>query len=464
MNEVITQLIHELGSKAIITGELIGEKYKTDWSGLEGILPAAVVRASSSEEVSRILKICNHAKQPVVIQGGMTGISGGAVPQEGEIAISLETVSGVLEVDTESMTITVLAGTPLQRIQEAAEAAGLFFPLDMGSRGTCTAGGVVATNAGGNQVIRYGTTRSLVLGLEAVLPDGTIISSLNKMLKNNAGYDLKHLFIGSEGTLGVVTKVVMRLYPKMTSTQTALCALPDFSSVLSLLTHTAATLGGGMTGFEVMWANYYDEVIQTVEQAKSPFQDKYPFYVLVEYKSQANNLDDGNIDDSDHFSNVLFKAIEKGIICDTVLAQSLKEANAFWTIRDGIGELLNTMGPVVNTDISVPISQMKAFIEQLESTLYRRFPTIKLRIFGHLGDSNLHLCAGTGLKQDLDAISATIMGVTGEYKGSVSAEHGIGVLKRQYLHHSRTPEEIALMKTLKKAMDPNNILNPRRVI
>jgi FAD/FMN-containing dehydrogenase len=458
MNDVIAQLTDALGEKSVITGASVSDKYKTDWSGLTGLLPSAVVRASSTEDVSSILEICNSAKQSVVIQGGMTGISGGAVPQEGEIAISLEKMSGIIEVDVDSMTITAHAGTPLQVVQEAADQAGLYLPLDMGSRGTCTVGGVVATNAGGNQVIRYGATRSLVLGLEAVLPDGTIISSLNKMLKNNAGYDLKHMFIGSEGTLGIVTKAVMRLYPKMTSTQTALCALPDFTSVLKLLKKTFSTLGDGITSFEVMWANYYDEVVDTVEQAKSPFAEKHPFYALVEYKSQDR------IHDMEQFSNVLFEAMEDGIISDTTLAQSLKQANVFWTIRDGIGELLTTMGPVVNTDISVPISQMKAFIEQLEPALYEAFPNVKLRIFGHIGDSNLHVCAGTGSADDLDAISALIMGVTGEYKGSVSAEHGIGVLKKKYLHHSRTPEEIALMKTLKSAMDPNGILNSGRVI
>lgn len=458
MKDIIAQLTDALGEKTVITGASISDKYKTDWSGLAGSIPIALIRASSTEDVASTLKICNENKQPVVIQGGLTGISGGAVPQNNEIAISLERMSGVIEIDTDSMTITAHAGTPLQVLQEAAEEVGLCLPLDMGSRGTCTAGGVVSTNAGGNQVIRYGSTRALVLGLEAVLPDGTIISALNKMLKNNAGFDLKHLFIGSEGTLGIVTKVVMRLFPKANAVQTALCALANFSDVLALLKKSYSELGDGITSFEVMWANYFDEVIDTVEQASSPFQEKHPFYALIEYQGQDHEQD------NETFSTVLFEAMEAELVSDAVVAQSAKQTASFWQIRDGIGELLATMGPVVNTDISVPISQMKNFVEQLESSLYKAFPDIKLRIFGHIGDSNLHLCAGTGSAEDPDAISANIMAMTGQFKGSVSAEHGIGVLKKKYLHYSRTPEEIALMRALKNTMDPNGILNAGRVI
>ena len=458
MKDIIAQLTDALGEKTVITGSSISDKYKTDWSGLAGSIPIALIRASSTEDVASTLKICNENKQPVVIQGGLTGISGGAVPQNNEIAISLERISGVIEIDTDSMTITAHAGTPLQVLQEAAEEVGLYLPLDMGSRGTCTAGGVVSTNAGGNQVIRYGSTRALVLGLEAVLPDGTIISALNKMLKNNAGFDLKHLFIGSEGTLGIVTKVVMRLFPKANAVQTALCALANFSDVLALLKKSYSELGDGITSFEVMWANYFDEVIDTVEQASSPFQDKHPFYALIEYQGRDHEQD------NETFSAVLFEAMEAELVSDAVVAQSAKQTASFWQIRDGIGELLATMGPVVNTDISVPISQMENFVEQLESSLYEAFPNIKLRIFGHIGDSNLHLCAGTGLAEDLDAISANIMAMTGQFKGSVSAEHGIGVLKKKYLHYSRTPEEIALMRALKNTIDPNGILNAGRVI
>ncbi|MBU2318012.1 MAG: FAD-binding oxidoreductase, partial [Gammaproteobacteria bacterium] len=225
-----------------------------------------------------------------------------------------------------------------------------------------------------------------------------------------------------------------------------------------LLKKSYSSLGDGVTSFEVMWANYFDEVIDTVEQAASPFQQSYPFYALIEYQGQDHQQD------NEKFSSVLFETMESGLVADAVIAQSAKQTASFWQIRDGIGELLATMGPVVNTDISVPISQMKNFVEQLESSLYEAFPTIKLRIFGHIGDSNLHLCAGTGLAEDLDAISANIMNMTGQFKGSVSAEHGIGVLKKKYLHYSRTPEEIELMRALKNTMDPNGILNAGRVI
>ena len=458
MSDILQQLTESLGPKAILTGTSMGDRCKTDWSGVEGMLPLAVIRPKTTAEVSTAVKLCNAVEQRIVIQGGMTGISGGAVPQAQEIAISLERMTGVIEVDVDSMTLTAHAGTPLQVIQEAADAVGLCFPLDMGSRGSCTIGGNVATNAGGNQVIRYGSARALILGLEAVLPDGTIISSLNKMLKNNAGFDLKQLLIGSEGTLGIVTKVVLRLFPKMTSVQTALCAAPDFPTILKLLKYTYASLGEGLSSFEVMWANYYDDVIENVEQARSPFQEAHPFYVLIEYSGQDDQRD------SEMFSKVLFQTMEQGMTTDVVVAQSVADADSFWMIRDSIGELLSVMGPVVNTDISVPINRMQAFMEHLEPMLYAAFPKIKLRIFGHIGDSNLHICAGTGSADDLAAISARMMAVVGEFQGSISAEHGIGVLKRKYLHHSRTEEEIALMHRLKDTLDPKGILNSGRVI
>jgi FAD/FMN-containing dehydrogenase len=453
--DVLNQL---LNPATVRSGDEIGEHHHGDWSGVSPCAPQALLRPSSTEELCSILQLCHQHDQPVVIQGGLTGLSGGATPQTGEVAISLERLVGIEELDTESMTLTALAGTPLQTLQEAARDAGFYLPLDLGARGSCTIGGNVATNAGGTQVIRYGMTRELVLGVEAVLADGTVISSLNKMLKNNAGFDLKHLFIGSEGALGVVTKVVLRLYPHNCNTRTALVALPDYACATSLLRYCGSGLNGGMNSFELMWANYFDTVVDSVEHLQSPFAEQHPLYALIEY--QDNDRDNSR----EIFEQALYEAIEAELVTDAVIAQSLKEAETFWNIRDGIADLLPLLGPVANLDISLPIAQIPDFLQRTESELRQTHPQLTLLVFGHIGDSNLHVCAGTGRAEDKDWISQKVLSLTGEFSGSISAEHGIGVLKKPYLGYSRTEQEIALMKTLKLALDPKQILNPGRVI
>ena len=261
MQNIVTNLRQRLPEGAVLTGAEIGERYNVDFSHENAIAPLAVLRPSSTAEVALILAECDRARQRVVVQGGLTGLAGGATPQDGEIAISLERLSGIEEIDHAAQTMTVRAGTALQTVQQAAADAGFLFPLDLGARGSCTIGGNIATNAGGNQVIRFGMMRNLVLGLEAVLADGTVVSSLNKMLKNNAGYDLKQLFIGSEGTLGVVTRAVLRLWPKLPNKVTALCALPGFDEAVTLLHTLQAQLGSSLSAFEAMWPSYFHYVL-----------------------------------------------------------------------------------------------------------------------------------------------------------------------------------------------------------
>ena len=455
--KLIQQLQQELGEKTVLTGTAVSERYNADWSGERPTSPAAVLRPADTRELSSMLRACHETGQKVVVQGGLTGLAGGATPQPGEVSVSLERMHGIEELDSDSMTMTVLAGTPLQVIQEAALEAGFHFPLDLGARGSCTIGGNVSTNAGGNQVIRYGMTRNQVLGLEAVLADGTVVSSLNKMLKNNAGYDLKHLFIGSEGTLGVVTRVVLRLQPLLRSTCTALCALRNFDSVIRLLQKTGAELGGALSSFEVMWSDYFQYVIEHIDTLRSPFDETWPFYVLLETEGSDQEQD------FDRFTRVLSDAMEADIAADAVIAQSTRDRDSFWAIRDGVGEVTPLLMPMANFDISLPVSRMQPYLESITAELRQVFAGIRILIFGHIGDGNLHIITTTGEAGDRPAIYDIVYRATREYQGSVSAEHGIGMLKKDFLAYSRTPEELALMRTLKQALDPRGILNPGRI-
>ena len=457
MQTLIEKLREELGDKAVLTGNAISDRYTVDWSGEQPLLPDTVLRPANTEELAHMLRVCHEDGQPIVIQGGLTGLAGGATPRQGEIALSLERMSGVEELDADSMTMTVLAGTPLQTVQEAAREAGFHFPLDLGARGSCTIGGNVATNAGGNQVIRYGMARSQVLGLEAVLADGTVMTSLNKMLKNNAGYDLKHLFIGTEGTLGIVTRLVLRLQPQLSSRCTALCALTGFSDVIRLLQTANNNMGGSVSSFEVMWADYLHYVVDHVDSLNSPFDERYPLYVLLE--TEGSNQEQ----DFEMFTDVLAGVMEDGTVADAVIARTQRDADTFWAIRDGVAEITPLLMPMANFDISLPVSRMESFLDTITADLEKAYPGIRILIFGHIGDGNLHILATTGKDGDRNDIYDRVYRATQDFEGSVSAEHGIGVIKKDYLSCSRTPEEIAVMRTLKRALDPKGILNPGRI-
>ena len=458
MQTLIEKLTGLLESSALFLGNDISEKYHADWSGASPCVPAALLKPKTTAQLSEIMALCHEYNQPVVVQGGLTGLAGGATPQAGEFAISLERMNGIEEVDATAMTATVLAGTPLQVLQEAADEHDLFMPLDLGARGSCNIGGNVATNAGGTEVIRYGMTRALVLGLEVVLADGTVVNALNKMVKNNSGYDLKHLFIGSEGTLGIVTRVVVQLQPKLLASHTALCAVEDYDSVIKLLAELKRSLGSGLTGFELMWDNYFNKVLEVEADLQNPFAEEHSFYLLVEYKDSEATLG------AERFEAELFGHLEEGLLSDAVVAQSHQDAEKFWRIRDGIGELFKVLGPVSNQDVSLPIRDIGVFATHLELRLKDKYPNIGVLLFGHIGDNNLHVCAYTGREEDKSRINEDIMLMIGEYAGAITAEHGVGVIKRDFLDQSRTAEEIALMKTIKLAVDPKGILNPGRVI
>ncbi len=432
------------------------QSYTSDWTRESPVVPEMVLRPETTEQLSTILTTCNSLKQAVVTQGGLTGLSGGATPQMGEVAISLSKMRGIIELDRKGQTVTVKAGTPLQEIQDAADAAGFRLALDLGARGNCSIGGNLSTNAGGNQVIKYGMAREQVLGLEAVKADGTVISAMNQMLKNNAGYDLKHLFIGSEGSLGIITQCVLRLHPKTRGRQTALCGCENFDSVVALLQQSQAGFGG-VSSFEVMWSGFYRYAIDHVEYTRDPLQSAHAYYVLIELE------DDGSEHAREHCLEKLASFMEQGLLADVVLAQSERESQDFWNIRDSIAEILGLLAPLANFDIGVPIKHMEEFVKRVERELHARYNNLTLIVFGHLGDGNLHLCASTGKYDDKHKIYSDVYQISADYGATVTAEHGIGMNKKAYLSLTRSEAEINTMRELKRCFDPNNILNRGRI-
>ncbi len=434
-------------------------RHAVDHSGLCGAGAAlAVVYPRTTQDVSTVLRYCNLRKIPVVPQGGLTGMVGGALPVQGGIILSLQRMCAIEELDREAAAMVVQAGVPLQRIQQEAQRNDLSFPLDLGARGSCVIGGNIATNAGGNRVLRFGMARELVLGLEVVLADGTIISSLNKMLKNNAAYDLKHLFIGSEGTLGVITRAVLRLFPAPRSSAAAICAVRDYEGVLRFLALARSRLGGNLSAFEVMWKDFYAVALGN-RSKPGPIPPGHELYILIEALGA-----DGE-PGADPFERLFEDAYGQGMVLDAAIAKSNAEIGELWAIRDSSGELDRLFGRSVSFDISIPVGAIAAFVADCLARLRAAIPQARMLVFGHIADSNIHLaCRDAGDIPPKEAIQKVIYQCVGDWKGSVSAEHGIGVEKRQYLALSRSPEEIGLMRVLKGALDPNNILNPGKVI
>lgn len=456
---VIEALQRVLGADQVWLGEAIDPRYTHDWSTTAGRRPRALVRPRSTAEVSAALRACWERGQSVATQGGLTGLAGGAVPGAGDVVLSLDRLRGIEEIDDAGATLTVKAGTPLQAVQEAARSAGFLFALDMGARGSCHIGGNIATNAGGNRVIRYGMARDLVLGLEVVLADGTVLPMLNRMVKNNTGYDLKQLFIGAEGTLGVITRAVLKLHPLPGSACTALCAVRDFEAAVRLLRHAQARLAGLVSAFEAMWPDYYEAATILVPNHR-PLPAGAPLYVLLDM------LGGDAAHDAERFEAMLGEAMERGWVTDAALARSEADVADFWAIRDSIGELLRHFAPTVNFDVSVPIAAMERCTQAARAAFGARWPDAKALFFGHIGDSNLHVVMQVpdGRHETEVAIEETLYEIVRDFGGSISAEHGIGTVKRPFLHYSRSAEELAVMGTLKLALDPKGILNPGKVI
>jgi FAD/FMN-containing dehydrogenase len=394
----IDELRNTLDKGAVLAGDDIDARYHHDLAGNPVPKPRAVVRPRTTQDVSALLRLCHREGIPVTTQGGMTGLVRGALPNANEIVLSMERMNSVEEVDAPAGVAIAQAGTPLQKLQERVEQDGLMFPLDLGARGSCTIGGNISTNAGGNRVIRYGMTRDLILGLEVVTADGTVLKGLRKYIKNNTGIDLKQLFIGSEGILGVVTRAALRVFPAPAERQVALCALPSFGQVMAFLKMARKSLGGEL-------------------------------------------------------------------ILDATLSTSNASAAAIWRIRDSSVELGRSFPfPRMGFDVSLAIDRMEEYADTLDARVKAIDPHAFTVVMGHVGDGNLHPSVYHEHTPDKhDEFEKLVYDLTGEFGGSISAEHGIGILKRPYLKMSRTEEEIETMRTLKRALDPRNILNPGRI-
>lgn len=417
-----TNLLKDLGdvfaADTLRVGAEIEPRYLSDWgvpAGSDG-QPIAMVLPRSADDISRALCICHRHGTPVVPQGGRTGLVGGGTPVRGAILITLERMRTIEEIDPIASTMTVQAGVTLQAVQEAADAADMLFPLDIGGRGSCMIGGNISTNAGGNRVLRYGMTRDLVLGPEAVLADGTIVSGMNKMLKNNTGYDLKQIFIGAEGTLGIVTRAVLRLHPKPLGVDTALCAFKDFDAVYKFLRCARGRIGPLLSAFELMWPSFYTRAI--AGRANPPLRSDYAAYVLIE--SMGTDPEG----DSARFQNVVEDALTDGLVADAVLAKSIAEARALWAIRDMSGELVQSLMPLCNYDVSIETGQIDRFERACRARLRERWPSAQTICFGHLADSNLHMFVTADETPFPEkAIDEIVYGCVRDWKGSISAEH-----------------------------------------
>lgn len=462
MSEALLKaLLNELGEQAVQHGAAIEDRYKTDWSRQFHHEPLAVVRPGTTQAVSTTMRLCHAHRHPVTVQGGMTGLVGGSQASTGDVVISLERLNGIEEVDPDASTMTVWAGTPLQVIQDAALGQDLYFAVDLGARGSCQVGGNISTNAGGNRVIRYGMMREQVLGIEVVLADGTVVTSLNKMLKNNAGYDIKQIFIGAEGTLGVITRAVLRLHPAPSQTVCALCALPDYDAVLRFLARARRSCAASLLAFEAMWPDFYEFMTRQVPGIEAPLAAPGQMLVLIECATGSSGMS------QESFEMFVGDALEGGELTDAVIANSLRQAQAFWKIRDSVSEFPVRLAPYTSFDVSLPIRTIGEFVKTLRGNLEHRIPGSVSLYFGHIGDSNLHIVVHVPKAQGAfpkGLIEEEVYGLVEAHHGSISAEHGIGTRKKAWLGHSRSLAEIEVMKRIKQALDPHDILNPGKVL
>lgn len=449
-----------LGEHNVLTGEQLADRYVHIWRMNDGLTAKALLLPKTTEEVSEIMKICNAHNQPVVVHGGLTNLVGSTETTPQEVVISMERMRTIEELDTSSRTVTAQAGVILENVQKQAEENDLLFPMNFGAKGSAQIGGIISTNAGGMRVVRYGMTRNLVLGLEVVLADGTIISSLKKIIKDNSAYDIKHNFIGSEGTLGIVTKAVLRLSEKPVSRNCAFIGLNGYGNVVKLLKHMDKGLAGTMSAFELIWKNTFIGMTSAPAEVNAPLPYDYDYYVLVESMGGNHEADLTTLE------NLLAVAMEKEMIEDAALAGSSADIELFFRIREDVHTLVSRMKHDQHFDISLPISDIGDTITSISEKL-AEIPEVDLIYpFGHVADGNIHFMIGkqnesVELKKKIDHIVYSPLKALG---GSVSAEHGIGLHKKDYLKLCRTDEEITLMKLLKKTLDPKDLLNRGKVI
>jgi FAD/FMN-containing dehydrogenase len=486
--ELLEQLRTITGKDHVLTeGDL--SAWELDWRKRERGHALAVVRPASTQEVAAVVKACIQAGVSIVPQGGNTGMVVGSTPDASgtQVVLSLLRMNQVRALDAGNLTVTVDAGCVLQTLQEVCEKAGFLFPLSLAAEGSCTIGGNLGTNAGGTQVVRYGNTRELCLGLEVVTAQGEIWDGLSGLRKDNTGYDLRHLMIGSEGTLGVITAATMKLYPLPVAQLTAFAAVGSLEAAVQLLGLAHRHLSAGLTGFEVMGQFALSLVTKHFPQQRVPFQDNvaptlptalgslpperaaagYPYCVVLENSDQESEAHA-----RERFERLLEVAMEDGCVVDAVVAESITQARALWHIRESIPLAQAQEGLNIKHDISIAVSRIPEFVRQTDALLQQAFPGIRLVNYGHLGDGNLHynvqapadVDAEDFLKTQEKAVNAIVYNMVDEFKGSISAEHGVGSLKRAKLEQHKSPVALSMMRSIKLALDPLNTMNPGRVL
>ncbi|WP_348541422.1 FAD-binding oxidoreductase [Sulfuricystis multivorans] len=454
-----------LGSAHVLTEAADIAPYCTDWRGRYSGQPLCVVRPANSEEVAAVVRACAAANVAVVPQGGNTGLCGGATPTGGEVVVSLTRLNRIRAIDPDNNTLIAEAGCTLAAVQEAAAAAGRLFPLSLAAEGTATIGGNLATNAGGVQVLRYGNARELCLGLEVVLPDGRIWNGLKALRKDNTGYDLKHLFIGSEGTLGLITAAVLKLFSPPRSIATAWVAVPQPAAAVALLTRLREQIGGRVTAFELIGRTALDLVLEHIPGSRDPLPVTSPWQVLIELTdTMATDL-------AEPLEAVLAGALDTGIALDAALAANETQVRALWALRENISEAQKREGLSIKHDISLPVSRIPEFINRCDAELEAAFPGVRIVCFGHLGDGNLHYNQSKPLAQDnadfiaqTPAVNRIVHDLVHALGGSISAEHGLGQLKREEILRYKSDVEMDMMRAIKRALDPRGLMNPGKVL
>ena len=457
-----------LGDAQVLTGaETAG--YATDWTGKFVSTPLCVLRPGSAKEVSALLKAAVETRTPIVPVGGNTGLSGGTVA-DGAALLSLERMNRIRAIRDDARVAVVEAGVVLAKLHDAVQARGLNFPLTFGARGSAMIGGVLSTNAGGSNVLRYGNTRALCLGLEVVLPDGAVMDLMNELHKDNTGYDLKDLFIGAEGTLGIITRAVVKLVQRPRAYATALVAMPGLGPALALLNRLQLESGGGVEAFEFMPAVYAARLAQHRPDLAFPFPADTPATILVEVGATAPALctaeADGTLPLTRMLEEALAEAIEAGQATDALVAQNEAQRAGFWARREAAAEITLTERPIVDTDIAVPLDNVETFLDRMEGRLAGIDPAARINIVAHLGDGNVHYTAYPGRDDPAlsDAIRRAVDEVATELGGSFSAEHGVGLSKKGSMERLKDPVALEMMRAVKAAFDPMNRMNPGKLL
>ncbi|WP_353779950.1 FAD-linked oxidase C-terminal domain-containing protein [Winogradskyella sp. 3972H.M.0a.05] len=460
MSTIIDSFLTVIKPEQCLTGDSLLSRYHHIWQMDKPLQAKAMLLPESTSEVAELMKICHAENQPVTVFGGLTNLVGSTETNEQEVVISMERMNSMEQPDLQSRTITVEAGVILEHVQEAATKNQLLFPLNYGAKGSAQIGGAISTNAGGLQVLRYGMTRNLVLGLEVVLADGTILSSLKKVIKDNSAYDLKQLFIGSEGTLGVVTKAVLKLVELPKSRVSAFVGINEYDKVVSFMRYMDQGMAGTLSSYELIWNESYKTLTKDPSIDWTPLPYDYDYYILLE------GLGSDQEHDQSRLENLLEGALHEELILDAVMAYSQSELNKFWHIRENVDALVAHCDYDQHFDISLPVNVIGKTISSITEKLAKIEGVTHIFPFGHVGDGNIHYIIGKTTEEDTlrRQINDVVYEPIKSIKGSVSAEHGIGLHKKEYLNLCRTEEEIELMKQIKRTLDPKNILNRGKVL